>query len=245
MERSYAAKYHQLEENHWWFLGRRDIIYRLLKHQQKDSVILDIGCSGCALLSFLHKHGFTRLHGIDINEDAIDICRQRGIKNVHVAHGEKTDFRDQQFDIVIASDILEHIQNESSALSEWHRILKTDGTLIVFVPAFQFLWNQHDEVNFHQRRFTRSDLIEILQENGFSIKRSSYWNFILFMPVSIFILLQKILSGNRKRSGDRLRKTAPLINRLLAYLLKLENRILSTGINFAFGISVFSVARKV
>jgi len=244
MEKQYASKYHRLEESHWWFLGRRDIIYQLIKKQRRDAEILDIGCSGCALLGFLKKQGFTRLQGIDINEDAIDLCRQKGIPNVHIAHAERTEFTDQQFDALIASDILEHVKDENKALSEWHRILKKDGTLIIFVPAFQFLWSHHDEVNLHYRRYVQPGLIESLKKNGFRIERSSYWNFILCLPVSLVRLLQKYLFGNKKRSGDQLRETNFFINRLLEYLLKSENKLLSTGINFVLGMSVFAIARK-
>jgi len=244
MEIRYASKYHRLEESHWWFLGRRDIIYRLMKDHRRDAEILDIGCSGCALLGFLRKRGFTRLQGIDISEDAIDICKQKGISSVHIAHAEKTEFTDQRFDILIASDILEHVKEEDKALSEWHRILKKNGTLIIFVPAFQFLWSRHDEVNLHYRRYVQSVLIEILQKNGFRIERSSYWNFILCLPVSLLRLVRKYLVGNRERSGDHLHETSPLINKLLEYLLKFENRALSTGMNFALGMSVFAIARK-
>jgi SAM-dependent methyltransferase len=245
MDKQYALKYHGLEESHWWFLGRRDIIYRLIKEHRKDAEILDIGCSGCALLFFLRGKGFKKLQGIDINEDAIDLCRQKGISNVQIANAEKTGFADQRFNILIASDILEHVKDENKALSEWHRVLKKDGILIIFVPAFQFLWSPHDEVNLHYRRYVQSGLIEILQKNGFAVERSSYWNSILYLPVSLLILFRKYLVGDTGRSGDNLRKTSPFVNKLLECLLKVENIALSVGMNFAFGMSVFAIARRV
>ena len=245
MDKQYASKYHRLEESHWWFLGRRDIIYRLMKDQRKDARILDIGCSGCALLFFLRARGFTGLQGIDINKDAIDLCRQKGISNVQLASAEKTEFADQQFDILIASDILEHIEDEDKALSEWHRILKKGGVLIIFVPAFQFLWSPHDDINLHHRRYAQKGLIKILQKNGFRIERSSYWNSILYLPVSLLILLRKYLVADKGRSRDHLRETGALMNKLLEDLLKVENIALSVGMNFAFGMSVFAIARRI
>jgi ubiquinone/menaquinone biosynthesis C-methylase UbiE len=245
MEQSYASRYHKLEENHWWFKGRRDIIFRLIKDYHRDIEILDTGCSGCALIGFLMPRGFKRLQGVDIDENAIEICRQKRINNVRVASAEKTGFKDQQFDVIIASDILEHIKNEDKALSEWYRILKPNGNLLIFVPAFKFLWSKHDEINHHYRRYSKSDLIRVLKENGFSIERSSYWNFSLFFPVSLARISQKFFLNSSRKSGDQLCEVNPFINSTLEYLLRLENSFLSIGINLPVGISIFVIAKKV
>src|SRR3990172_8023603 len=122
MDRDYVSKYHLLEESYWWFSGRRDIIYRLIKSYKKDSEILEIGCSGGPLIEFLRKRGFKNLRGIDIDSEAIEICRQKGIDKVCLADGIETGFEDKVFDIIIASDVLEHIEREYEAVSEWHRL---------------------------------------------------------------------------------------------------------------------------
>ncbi|MBM4140387.1 MAG: class I SAM-dependent methyltransferase [Nitrospira sp.] len=243
MKKSYAAKYHILEKYHWWFLGRRDIIYKLIKHFYRDIDILEVGCSGGLLIGFLQMRGFKNLIGIDIDHEAIELCRQTGITNVFVRDAEKTGFEDQQFDIIIASDILEHMKDEDKTLLEWHRILKPKGELLVFVPAFNFLWSKHDEVNYHYRRYSKSRLLSILQKNGFKVKRISYWNFSLFFPVTIVRLFQRLLSGNRS-SGDQLYDVNIFVNRTLEYLLGLENKVLSLGINLPLGISIFARAGK-
>ncbi len=242
MDVLYASKYHELEKNHWWFIGRRDIIFRLIKDYRRDVEILEIGCSGGVLIEFLERRGFTRLRGIDIDERAIEICRQRGIKNVWVADAQETGFKDQQFDLVMASDVLEHIKDEDKALCEWHRILKSGGKLIVFVPAFKFLWSKHDEVNLHYRRYSKSSLIEVFKKNGFGIERSSYWNFTLFLPACLVRILQRLLSGSRK---SQLPEVNIFLNKTLEYILKLENSFLSGGINLPVGISIFAIARKI
>lgn len=242
MEESYASQYHELEENYWLFRGRRDIIYKLIKDYKRDTEILDIGCSIGALIGFLKGRGFKRLRGIDIDEKAIEICRQKGIIDIRVADAEKTGFKNQQFDIVIASDVLEHIKDEGKALLEWHRILKSGGKLIVFVPAFKFLWSKHDEVNLHYRRYSKSSLIEVLKKNGFGIERSSYWNFSLFLPACLVRILQRLLSGDKK---SQLPEVNIFLNKTLEYILKLENNFLSGGINLPVGISIFAIARKI
>jgi len=245
MDVLYASMYRKLEENHWWFLGRRDLIYRLMKDYRRDVDILEIGCSGGVLIEFLKRRGFTRLHGIDVDEKAIEICRQRGIKEVGVADAQETEFKDQQFDILIASDVLEHIKDEDKALLEWYRILKPGGKLIIFVPAFKFLWSNHDEVNRHFRRYSKSGLIKTLEKNGFKTEKVSYWNFSLFFPVSLVRMFQKYLSGKRKRASDQLYEFNTFVNKTLEYMLRLENKFLSTGMNFPVGVSLFIIERKI
>ena len=129
MKKSYESKYHNLEMVYWWFEGRRDIIFKLLHLENKNSKILEVGCSGGPLLNYLKQKNFNNLYGMDISLDAVNLCKKRGIKNVLVGDGSKTGFKDNSFDIIIASDILEHIKNDSLALLEWNRILKNKGKL--------------------------------------------------------------------------------------------------------------------
>ena len=243
MDESYTTKYHVLEEGHWWFLARRDIIFRLIKDYHKDSHILEIGCSGGPLIRFLQRQGFENIKGIDINKRAIELCKQKGINGVQVADGQETGLKDQQFDIIIASDVLEHFQNEDKALLEWYRILKQGGKLIIFVPAFKFLWSHHDELNHHYRRYSKSGLINALIKNGFTVERASFWNFSLFLPASLVRLSQKLFS-NGKSAAEQLDEKTPFVNKILENILKLENKLLSGGIDFAVGISIFAIARR-
>jgi SAM-dependent methyltransferase len=157
--------------------------------------------------------------------------------------GSKPAFGDGQFDIVIASDVLEHIEDEQKALKEWNRILKPAGKLIVFVPAFKILWSKHDEANHHYRRYSKLDLIRVLEKAQFEIDRSSYWNFILFFPTSLVRLVQRIVSKYGQKSGDQLVELNRVANKILVYLVKTENILLKV-LNFPVGISVFATASK-
>ena len=161
MDQAYETKYHVQEDKHWWFESRRDMVIKLLRQSDRNSKILEIGCSGGPLIRALNKLGYNDVHGIDISEPAIDLCKLREISNTSVMDGSRPDFGDGQFDVVIASDVLEHIEDEEKALCEWNRILKPSGKLIVFVPAFKMLWSKHDEANHHYRRYSKSELIRI------------------------------------------------------------------------------------
>ncbi|HLD03037.1 MAG TPA: class I SAM-dependent methyltransferase [Candidatus Nanoarchaeia archaeon] len=240
MDVSYEEKYHQLEESYWWFKARRHFILDLLKGENKNSRILELGCSGGQLLTDLESLGFKNVHGLDISNSAIQLCRKRGLKSVQVCDAAKTKFRNSEFDIVIASDILEHIKDERKGLSEWSRILKKNGKLIIFVPAFNSLWSRHDDLNQHYRRYSRKQLLSSLRNQAFLIEESSYWNFFMFIPVALLRLAQKIIPSN---STDDLYTINPIVNNLLICLLKLENFLLKF-MKFPFGISAFAIAKK-
>jgi len=245
MDKSYESKYHLLEESNWWFVARRDIILKLIKKLdlKKNAKILEIGCSGGPLLKFLKQNGFLNIYGIDISASAIDLCRMRRIKNVAVMDGAKTQFKNGEFDLIIASDILEHINVDTSALSEWYRLLKPNGRLIIFVPAFNFLWSTHDETNYHYRRYSKSLLLKKLEKANFKINRSSYWNFCLFFPTAAMRILQRFSVKKKSKTKDQLYKLTPLVNNGLIILLKVENWFLKF-LNFPIGVSIFAICKK-
>ena len=165
MEGDYTAKYYNLEKDHWWFAGRRKLILKLLKDVSRDSKVLDIGCSGGVLIQELANEGLKNLVGIDADQSAVLLARNREL-NVMLVDAIKTNFEDENFDMIIAADVLEHIENDDQALKEWNRILKKGGKIIILVPAFMFLWRKHDEENQHKRRYSKKQLLKKLKGAG-------------------------------------------------------------------------------
>jgi len=128
MDKDYEKLYHILEGKHFWFVARRDIIYRLIKKHvlgvwgnNSPPAILDVGCSGGETIRFLISKGLNNVYGIDISSDAIDKCRRLGIPNVVVGDAVSMPFDNDVFDCVIASDLMEHLDDDMRALREWHR----------------------------------------------------------------------------------------------------------------------------
>ena len=152
MKIDFEKRYHLVEEKHWWFVGRREIIIKLIKKiflQRQNIKILEIGCSSGPLLKLLVSQGYSQVVGIDNSKEAIRLCKERGFKKVYLKDGAKPSFKSEQFDVVIASDVLEHIQDDKRAIKGWQRILKKGGFIICFVPALKYLWSKHDEDNKH------------------------------------------------------------------------------------------------
>lgn len=245
MQDFYEQKYHVLEENHWWFKGRRDLILKLLKRNSKDSSILEVGCSGGALLQDLKRSGFIHNYGIDISKQAIALCLSKGLENVFQADACKLPFSSNFFDIIIASDILEHVEDDCAAVQEWTRVLKKNGVLLVFVPAFKWLWTEHDAVNNHYRRYSVKQLRDVVQVNGITISKINYWNTILFIPICIIRCFQKLFFINTlSKKKDQLTKFSSGINWLLTNLLKFENYLLYKDLKLPWGVSIWVMGKK-
>ena len=242
MEIEYENKYHEVETRNWWFVSRRKYLLDLLKNAPRASKIIDIGCSSGIFLKDLEQLGFKNenLFGVDISEKAIANCKNNGIQNAFVMDAQNIILK-EKFDIIIASDCLEHLQDDVKAINNWNELLKTGGKMYVFVPAFQSLWSYHDEVNRHFRRYTKSELTTKLSNAKLTVLKASYWNFTLFIPVFIFRKITLILPQSKKEEGQILGNK--LVNALLLQLLLLENKLLQYS-NFPFGVSTFCIVRK-
>ena len=239
MEEEFEDKYHEVEENHWWFVGRRDMIINILKKEDKKSAILDIGCSGGKLILDIQKSGFNDITGIDISRKAVEICKKKGINNCYLMDASFPKFK-KKFDIIIASDVLEHIEKDAATLECWKNLLNDNGKIICFVPAFNFLWSNHDVLNKHFRRYTLAELVNLFHERGFLIEKASYWNFILFFPTFII----RRLFPNSKLSKNQLKGGSNFINKLIKNILYFENKILSS-LKLPIGVSAFVITKKV
>jgi len=245
MKGDFEKKYHSVEENHWWFIGRREIILALAGKyfpDRKQIKILEIGCSGGPLLKLLVSQGYPQVFGIDISENAIQLCKERGFKDVFLMDGVTPHFNSEEFDLIIASDVLEHIQDDEKAIKEWKRVLKKEGIIICFVPALKVLWSKHDEDNEHRRRYTKKDLEAIFLKNDFKIIRFSYWNIALFLPTLFYRFLTRTFF--KESLTTQLKESNYVFNFFLSKLLTIENFFLGMGINYPIGISLFVVAKK-
>jgi SAM-dependent methyltransferase len=244
MDKEYEEKYHQMEEWNWWFIARRKSILSLLKNANKKEKILDIGCAGGPLLNELKNQGFENASGADFSAEAVAKCKQRGLQ-AYQMDAHNLEFEPNSFDLLIASDSLEHLEFDEKALKNWHSVLKPGGKLMVFVPAYMLLWSEHDVVNHHFRRYTKTELKNKLQQAGFTVKRSGYWNFAILFPTTLFRVLQRVKNkiSPSKKPKDQLESFNPFLNKVLINWLNFENGIFKT-MPFPCGVSVFVEATK-
>jgi len=232
MKSEEIEKMYKLEKSHWWFSAKRQLIIQLFKKYGKNGRWLDIGCGTGLNLKEFQKH--SEAFGCDISEECISFCKKRGLKNLTRCSVTELKFSNNEFDVVTALDLLEHIENDVLAIKEVHRVLKKGGIFIVTVPAYKFLWTKHDKIFYHKRRYSKKELTKKIRNIGFKTRKISYWNFMMFP----FITLYKL--SNRKSNIQR----APvMINFLLRKIILLDN-FLIRYFNLPFGVSLTGVFEK-
>jgi ubiquinone/menaquinone biosynthesis C-methylase UbiE len=242
LETDFERKYHSLERTHWWFVSRRELIYRMIRQYDKNIKILEIGCSSGPLIEILNEAGYENVYGLDVSKEAIQLCRSKGMTKVVQMEGAELGFKENVFDLIIASDVLEHIHDDSQAILEWKRVLKKKGDIIAFVPAFKFLWSGHDVVNRHFRRYNKREFKELFEKNECNIVRISFWNFLLFLPVLIHRRIEKKKAKSAKPKDD-LFEFSHKANIFFSLILKMEN-MYCRFFNLPVGLSLFVIAKK-
>jgi SAM-dependent methyltransferase len=234
---------YRLESFYWWFVARRKLLDSILKRLTKESrrpLILDAGCGTGINFSVLTKYGET--FSSDTSEEALKFSKSRGVERLARCRVERLPFGAETFDLITALDMLEHIDDDLCALAELSRVAKTDGLLIITVPAYGFLWSEHDEALHHRRRYAASELRNKLARAGFEVEWVSYYITLLFFPILLVRLLQSIFKKSVYPKTSHILLPAWL-NSLLIVILDLE-RFLLRWIKLPFGVSLVCLARK-
>jgi SAM-dependent methyltransferase len=240
MEKVLYQRYYEIEDRHWWFVGRKDIVFGLLDGylaEEVRRVVLDAGCGTGGLLKDLQRYG--KVVAVDFSEEAVRFCKFRGYEIIRCSV-LNTPFQADSFDCVVGLDLLEHLDEDLGALRELYRVCKPGGYLCVTVPAFQFLWSHHDELNHHKRRYTKPQLEAQLRAAHFQVLRCSYLNSILF-PC---ILLGRICGGEGDgEPGPEWSIPNHAINTGLSKIFAAELSLLK-WLDLPFGASILAIAKK-
>ena len=240
----------EVEGSHWWFVGRRKILESFLdsiveKLGQRSSGagtqtqlrILDVGCGTGANLEMLAQYG--EAEGVDVSDDALEFCRQKGLQ-AQKGLAEKLPFADETFNITTALDVIEHLDDDLSGLREMHRVTKSGGYSLIFVPAFMWLWGVQDDVSNHRIRYTRKQIVERLEKAGYTVERATYANWTFFTPILAGRTIMK-LTGIKPESENNI--TISGLNGVFGRLFGAESLWLRR-FNFPIGVSIVIVARK-
>lgn len=241
MERSVYEDMNRLEQSHWWFVARREILAKVIDaYVPRGSAILDVGCGTGFVLQQL-KNDY-EAHGLDAAPIAVDFCHQKGLPNVHLGLLGETDFGRREFDLVSFLDVLEHLDDDVDAMTKARALVKKDGLLLVTVPAYQFLWSAHDVSHHHRRRYTRGSLERAVRAAGFEPLFVSYFNSVLFPLIFSARMAGRLLG--RGSTSDAEGQPPPLVNKLLHAAFAAEKAVLPK-VSMPFGVSLLCVARAV
>ncbi|HET6568243.1 MAG TPA: class I SAM-dependent methyltransferase [Rhodothermales bacterium] len=241
MDKLYYLDTAYFEREHWWYVARRRILAHVLDQLDlpASSEILEAGCGTGGNLSLLSHYG--RLSAFEPEAIARHMANGRGI--VDVAEGAlpgPIPFPAEHFDLVAILDVVEHVKEDVAALRALREVLKPGGVLLITVPAYNFLWSNHDVINHHQRRYTAGSLKKAVKEAGLSVTYTTYFNTILFPPVLAVRMYHKAVG---KREGSDFAMPGPAVNRFLTGLFASE-RWAMKGLSLPFGSSILMLARR-
>lgn len=232
-----------LEEGHFWFRSRnRLILWALGRYFPHAERLLEIGCgTGFVLTEIRNTFPSMRLVGTDVHADALRIARKRVAADLVQLDAQEIDFRDE-FDVVCAFDVLEHLDDDSEALRRLAEATRPGGGLLVTVPQYEWLWSPADDYGRHRRRYTKRAIDGKIESAGFTVLRSSAWVATL-LPLVALSRLRDRRSRHRYDPGREFRLPAAL-NRTLELALDTEAAAIRLGVTLPFGTSRLVVGAK-
>lgn len=232
---------HDLENSHWWFLARREIVLHLIDiyaGTPPGARYLDLGCGTGSMLVELEKRG--EAVGVDLSGEALAYAAETtgaALFQASIENGMPEIEAD--FDCVLMLDLLEHLEDDAGAVRSAAGFLRQGGIAVVTVPAYRWLYAPRDTYHHHLRRYRAKEVGRLLEGAGLTLEIVSYYNTLLFVPAAVSRLVSK-LRGDAP--GPDLKMPRPLLNETLARVFAFEKHLLPR-VGLPFGLSVLAVAR--
>jgi 2-polyprenyl-3-methyl-5-hydroxy-6-metoxy-1,4-benzoquinol methylase len=238
MERIVYDRMAELDERHWWYRARRDILGELIRREislPAEARILEVGCGTGHNLPMLGAFG--HVDAIEIDEAAREIASHRlGHPVMNAPLPELSGVGSGNYDLIAILDVLEHIEADREALVSLASKLRPGGRILITVPAHPWMWSAHDVVNHHHRRYTRRTLRAVVAEAELKLEMMSWFNSLLF-PLAAAARLAGRITG-KEDSDDKL-PPAP-INSLFEAVFGLERYAIGR-VPFPPGVSLAAI----
>ncbi len=231
----------EIQEVHWWYEGRRNILRSIISNLvlPASPSILEVGCGPGANLRMLGSFG--SVAGMEPE----DFARQnaKNISGCDITSGtlpHNIPYQDP-FDIVCAFDVIEHVDEDQESIKALYAITKPGGYAIFTVPAHPFLWSYHDSIHHHKRRYKKCGFTTLLKNAGYKIEFISYYNFWLF-PIVVAVRFLRMALHLSDRADDVMPRSR-IVNTILSHVFGSE-RFLLRRTTLPFGVSILAVCRR-
>jgi ubiquinone/menaquinone biosynthesis C-methylase UbiE len=245
------AEFHNIarsEREFWWYRGMRQIVFGMLDPiVEKGSAqqVLEAGCGTGHFARELQSRYGWKLTALDLGFEGLQYAR--GYELERLVQGDITalPFRDASFDGVVSMDVVVHLPRgrEGEALTEFHRVLKPGGLLVLRVSALDVLRSRHSEFAHERQRFTRQRLRATTEAAGFEVERLTYANALLF-PVALFkFRIWEPFTKAPASSG--VEPVSGWLDAALSFPLRLESSWIAAGGGFPLGQSLILIGKAV
>ena len=239
MERLVYDRMAELDERHWWYRARREVLAALIRRVVRppaDARILEIGCGTGHNLPMLA--GFGQVDALELDDEARGFAEKRlGREVMRAPLPELAGVPNRHYDLIGAFDVIEHIDDDRAALTSIASRLKPGGRFIMTVPAHAWMWSAHDVVNHHTRRSSKRSLRTLIEGSPLRLESLGYFNSLLF-PAAVAERLASKIRG--KENADLTLPSAPL-NAALEQTFAAERHLIGR-MPLPPGLSLYAVA---
>lgn len=240
MDEALLLSFAELEESHWWFLVRRSLVLdQALRWAPRPAAwLLEVGCgTGATLRGLVPLFPGSRVTGVEPSAAAVRVAVAAGC-DVVPGSFERLPVAAGSVDVLLALDVLEHLDDDAAGLAEAARALRPGGRLLITVPALPALWGPHDELNHHRRRYTRAMLRDRVVIAGFRVERVTYFNTLL-LPLAWW----ERTTARRRHRPALVTQPAAFVNAVLRRIFALERPLLRR-VDLPIGLSLLLVASR-
>lgn len=228
--------------SHWWYLNRSAWVAQELGSRSPSGVAVDAGCGVGANLRALQQAGCDPVLGLDVSPYVLGWARDLVAQPLlAVATAEHLPVADSSLGCLASLDVLEHLPDDVGALREYRRAVAPGGALLFMVPAYPWLFSDHDRWAGHERRYSARTIVAAVEAAGLHVERTTYL-FSFLVPVAA-VLRRTPLRRRLGRTDEETSSVSPFLNRALMALARAERR-LGRRVRIPFGLSVLVVATR-
>lgn len=242
MERAAYREMADLDQSHWWYRGRREVLAGLIRRvaaPPADARILEIGCGTGHNLEMLRQFG--SIDAVELDDESRAIAERRLGRDIICARlPELEGIPDRHYDLIATLDVIEHIDDDKTAVSAIAGKLKPGGKFVMTVPAHPWMWSAHDTVNHHKRRYSKAALKRLIEASPLKLDKIGYFNSLLF-PLAV---ADRVASKVRGKDDADVRLPSRRLNAALEAVFASERHFVGR-LPLPPGLSLFAVASAI
>lgn len=241
----YFQQLSEVEASNFWFTARNQlIIWAIRRYFGQARRFCEIGCgTGYVLHGIASAFPEWNLAATEIYADGLPFAAARVPRaSFYQLDARRIPFT-EEFDLIGAFDVLEHIEEDEMVLREMYRATVAGGGLLVTVPQHPFLWSQQDEHACHVRRYRKTEIRQKVEAAGFRVEMITSFVTLLFPLMYLARRRARLPESEYDLTADL--RLNPMVNASFRAAMAIERGMIKAGARLPFGGSLLVAARKV